>query len=75
MFNKWGFTKKNAYELQQTYQKQALKEYLNGNYVLKNLDMNGQRLSIITELNGNTFYSGWILEPEGKIRNTTPFGG
>lgn len=25
--------------------------------------------------NGKTFYSGWILCPEGKIKNTTPFGG
>ena len=44
-------------------------------YRLKNLDKNGQRLAIKTTLNGNNFYSGWIVEPEGIIRNTTPFGG
>ena len=49
--------------------------YLVGNYLLKNLDSNGQRLAIPVILAGKTFYTGWMLEPEGKIRNTTPFGG
>ena len=46
-----------------------------GNYLLKNFDSNGQRLAIPVILAGKTFYTGWMLEPEGKIRNTTPFGG
>ena len=46
-----------------------------GKYLLKNLDSNGQRLAIPITLSGKTFYTGWMLEPEGKIRNTTPFGG
>jgi len=25
--------------------------------------------------NGEISYNGWILCPEGKIKNTTPFGG
>ena len=28
-----------------------------------------------TSLSGTIFYSGWMLYPEGKIKNTTPFGG
>ena len=30
---------------------------------------------LIGGLNGVTFYSGCMLYPEGKIKNTTPFGG
>ena len=25
--------------------------------------------------NGIVSYTGWMLYPEGKIKNTTPFGG
>ena len=32
-------------------------------------------MAIPTTLKGTTFYSGWMLCPEGKIKNTTPFGG
>ena len=38
-------------------------------------EVNGQRLAIPVTLFGKSFYTGWMLEPEGKIRNTTPFGG
>ena len=37
--------------------------------------MYGQRLAIRVNIAGKSFYTGWLLEPEGKIRNTTPFGG
>ena len=37
--------------------------------------MRGQRLAILINLKGTMFYSGWMLYPEGKIKNTTPFGG
>lgn len=56
-------------------EKQSLSNYLIGNYLLKNLDSNGQRLAIPITLSGKSFYTGWMLEPEGEIRNTTPFGG
>ena len=46
-----------------------------GNYLLKDLDANGQRLAIPITLAGKSFYTGWMLEPKGKIRNITPFGG
>ena len=36
---------------------------------------NGQRLAIPVAIKGKKFYTGWIVEPEGKISNTTPFGG
>ena len=36
---------------------------------------NGQRLAIPVAIKRKKFYTGWIVEPEGKISNTTPFGG
>lgn len=75
IFYDLGFNTNDSQYLQNEYCKQALKQYLLGNYVLKNLDKRGQRLAIPTTLNGTTFYSGWMLYPEGKIKNTTPFGG
>lgn len=75
IFHDLGFDINDSSYLQNEYCKQALNQYLLGNYVLKNLDKRGQRLAIPTNLNGTTFYSGWMLCPEGKIKNTTPFGG
>lgn len=75
IFESLGYTKEDSYRLKLEIEKQSLSNYLLGNYVLKNLDANGQRLAIPTKLAGKTFYTGWMLEPEGKIRNTTPFGG
>lgn len=54
---------------------QAKKQYSIGNYTLKDLDKYGQRIAIETKLKGNVFYSGWLVCPEGKLRNITPFGG
>ena len=70
-----GYSVNDSLYLKNEYCKQALKQYLLGNYKLKNLDMRGQRLAIPINLKGIVFYSGWMLYPEGKIKNTTPFGG
>lgn len=75
LFTSWGYTVDNAEELQKILNSQAIKNYTLGNYKLKKLDDYGQRISIPINIKGNQFYSGWMLEPEGKIRNTTPFGG
>ena len=70
-----GYGKSDSEILKKELENQALKEYLSGNYLLKNLDGNGQRVSIPVFLAGKGFYTGWILEPEGHVRNTTPFVG
>ncbi|MGN1222847.1 MAG: hypothetical protein ACI4T1_01805 [Christensenellales bacterium] len=75
IFYDLGFDINDSEYLQNEYCKQALKQYLLGNYIRKNLDRRGLRLAIPTTLSGITFYSGWMLYPEGKIKNTTPFGG
>lgn len=75
LFFKFGYDINDSLYLQYEFCKQALNQYLSGNYVLKNLDRMGQRLAIPIRLNTTFFYSGWLLCPEGKIKNTTPFGG
>lgn len=75
LFEKGGYSITDSKNLVEEYKSQALNQYLLGNYKLKKLDKFGQRLAIPTTLKGYTFYSGWMLQPEGKIINTTPFGG
>lgn len=75
LFHDLGYTINDSVYLRQEFCRQALNQYLLGNYKLKNLDSRGQRLAILINLNGTEFYSGWMLYPEGKIKNTTPFGG
>lgn len=75
IFHNLGFNIDDAEYLQREYCRQALEQYLCGNYRLKNLDKMGQRLSIPMKFKEVEFYSGWMLYPEGKIKNTTPFGG
>lgn len=75
IFESWGYNINNSAELKQELELQAKQQYSVGNYMLKNLDKYGQRIAIETNLKGNVFYSGWLVCPEGKLRNTTPFGG
>ena len=75
IFYALGFDINDSEYLQKEYCKQALKQYLLGNYICKDLDIRGLRLAIPITLRGITLYSGWLLYLEGKIKNTTPFGG
>lgn len=75
IFSDLNFSIEDADYLQKEYCRQAEYQYSLGNYVLKFLNKRGQRMAIPTTLKGTTFYSGWMLCPEGKIKNTTPFGG
>ena len=74
IFESLGFSKNDASFLKQELEEQCLKNYLQGNYKLKDLDINGQRVAIPVTLSGENFYAGWLLLPDGKIINTTPFG-
>lgn len=75
IFIKMGYNIKDSIFLQQEFCNQALHNYLIGNYNLKNLDTHGLRLAIPICLKDKKFLSGWLLYPEGEIKNTTPFGG
>jgi len=62
-------------------ERQAREKYVSGNYELGRLNFAGQRISIRIEIprrNGDgtvSFISGWMVEPTGEIRLTTPYGG
>lgn len=75
IFYDLGYDIESSQYLQKEFCKQVIQQYLLGNYVLKNLDKRGQRLAIQINLKGVSFYSGWMLYPEGKLKNATPFGG
>lgn len=75
LFESLGFDKDDAAYLQLEFCRQAEEQYLHGNYILKSLDECGQRIAIPITIKGITFYSGWMIYPEGKLQNTTPFGG
>lgn len=75
IFYDLGFNIQDSEYLQIEMCRQAKNQYLLGNYRLKQLDKRGQRLAIPITLKNKHFYSGWLLCPEGKIQNTTPFGG
>ncbi len=74
-FENLGYSGKDIAELKNEYEKQALAQYLKGNYYLQNLDFFGQRLTIIITLKGQQIKTGWMLKPDGRIENTTPFSG
>ncbi len=75
IFYDLGFDISDSKYLQAEFCRQAKFQYLSGKYILKNLDRRGQRLAIPITIKNVNFYSGWLLYPEGKIKNTTPFGG
>ena len=81
LFAKWGYTVEDAQWLQAEIEKQAREKYLSGEYKLGKLNEQGQRISIritIPNRNGITnvsFLTGWMVEPGGKLRLNTPYGG
>ena len=81
LFHEWGYTVEDALWLQKEIERQAREKYISGNYELGRLNFAGQRISIRIEIprrNGDgtvSFISGWMVEPDGEIRLTTPYGG
>lgn len=81
LFHEWGYTVVDAFWLQKEIERQAREKYVSGNYELGRLNFAGQRISIRIEIprrNGDgtvSFISGWMVEPTGEIRLTTPYGG
>lgn len=81
MFESWGYTAVDSGWLVAEYERQALEKYIAGEYMLGVLNMHGQRISIqvtLSRKNGIgtvTFTTGWMVEPNGRIRLVTPYGG
>lgn len=80
LFESLGFTIKDAQQLKEKFEKEAVNKYTEGEYTLGKLDSNGQRINIEVEIerDGKTpvkFISGWMVRPKGVITNNTPLGG
>lgn len=58
IFESMGFDIEDSYELKNELEKQSVKNYYLGNYILKDLDENGQRLAIPVAIKGKKFYTG-----------------
>lgn len=81
IFEKWGYTVEDSKWLQEEIEQQALYKYTTGEYSLGKLNENGQRINIRIDLNRKSgdgmvsFVTGWMVEPNGKIKLNTPYGG
>ena len=80
MFESWGYTGADSEWMVREFQRQAKQKYVSGEYALGKIDMFGQRINIrVTIPRKNeegriSFLSGWIAEPNGRIRLVTPYG-
>lgn len=81
LFHEWGYTVEDAHWLQAEIERQGREKYAAGEYELGKLDKYGQRISIIIAIPRKdkegtvTFASGWMVEPNGKLKLSTPYGG
>lgn len=65
--------------LKNEFEKQAKEKYISGDYEIKRLNNQGQRINIKTEVKNvlgeiKYFISGWMVRPHGLITCNTPFG-
>lgn len=80
-FESWGYSVSDSPWLQKELERQALEKYLSGDYTLGKLNEYGQRISIRVTIprkrddRSVSFITGWMVEPNGKLRLTTPYGG
>ena len=81
LFHLWGYTVADAPWLQKELERQAREKYLSGDYKLGTLNFAGQSISIRVTIprrdtgSNVSFITGWMVEPSGKIRLLTPYGG
>ena len=81
MFESWGYTVADSKWMMTEYERQATEKYITGEYLLGELNTYGQRINIYITLprkdgtGSLTYKTGWIAEPNGKIRLVTPYGG
>ena len=80
LFEAWGYSSEDSQELKILFEQQAQKQYELGEYELNFLNKYGQRINIIITLKNRntggiiTFYSGWMVYPDGRIDLATPYG-
>ena len=79
LFEDWGYTINDSEYLQQELERQATIAYQCGEYKIGELNQYGQRINIriiLTTPNGQvvSFMSGWMVYPDGRLVNATPYG-
>ncbi len=83
LINAWGYTETDKSLLKVNLIRSVTEQYLKGEYKIFKYDEFGFRISIqvsvpgINQKNGKTykFITGFMVWPNGKIQNTTFFGG
>ncbi len=80
LFLRWGYSIEDTAWLKSEIEKQAYEKYIAGDYLLGQLNHNGQRINIrvyIPDRNtGKTvsFITGWMARPNGTLTLNTPYG-
>ena len=83
VYNGLGYNIQHSEMLSDIYLEQAVEKYANNQYTLGSLIHYGQTINIEIELQGidsflgktSCINSGWLINPDGTIRLTTPFAG
>lgn len=73
LFIEHGYTIEDSEYLRDEYIRQAAEKYIDGDFTFHKLDMYGQVIDIEIDLNGWIVITGWMVEPNGHIRCTSPF--
>ncbi|MBP5245621.1 MAG: hypothetical protein J6036_04115 [Clostridia bacterium] len=79
MFESWGYTILDSYNLKENFEKQAQLAYQCGEYELAWRDGYGQRINIAVQLKKQTgesftIVTGWMTYPDGRLVLATPYG-
>ncbi len=77
--DKMGFDISQSEYLKNEFEQQAKVKYMSGDYEIKKLDENGQRINILVEVANNfgelkKLISGWMVRSQGLITCNTPIG-
>ena len=81
LYTKWGYDIMDTPYLIEELTRQAKESYSNGDFRFKKLDGYGQHITVIVQLESKNdksrvkFKTGWLVYPNGNIKNTTPFSG
>ncbi len=83
ILNAWGYTKEDWLMLKNSLFNSAMKNYIEGNYMVFKHDKFGFQISLQVSVPGihqkagreYKFITGFLILPNGRIRNTTFFGG
>ena len=73
LFTSWGYDITDSEYLRDEIMSQAIDQYLSGNYEIRGNSGYGTIVKITVNVDGRIFGTGWIIQPKGGIKNTTPY--